>query len=47
VYECEVEGDPRNNPEASTSTGWYAPDEIKKLKMEPVWKYWFEKLGVL
>ena len=38
VYECEVEGDPRNNPEASTSIGWYAPDEIKKLKMEPVWK---------
>lgn len=47
VYMCEVEGEVRNNVEASRSIGWYAPDEIRKLKMEPVWKYWFEKMGVL
>jgi len=23
------------------------PDEMKKLKWDPVWKYWFEKMGVL
>ncbi|MDP1629652.1 MAG: NUDIX domain-containing protein, partial [bacterium] len=47
LYKCEVEGEILNNPEASKSIGWYAPEEMKKLKWEPVWKYWFEKLGVL
>jgi len=47
VYQCEVEGEPQNNPEASKSIGWYTPEQIKKLKLEPVWKYWFEKLGII
>lgn len=47
LYSCEVEGEPKNNPEASKSINWYTPDKIKKLKLESVWKYWFEKLGVL
>lgn len=47
LYKCEVKGEVQNNPEASRSIGWYNPDEMKKLKWEPVWKYWFEKLGVL
>ena len=47
LYKCEVEGEIRNNPEASKSIGWYTADEMEKLKWEPVWKYWFEKLGVL
>lgn len=47
VYDCEVEGEVKNNTEASKSIGWYNPNEIRKLKMEPVWRYWFEKLGVL
>lgn len=47
LYKCEVEGEILNNPEASKSIGWYTADEMKKLKWEPVWKYWFEKLGVL
>lgn len=47
LYKCEVEGEVQNNPEASKSIGLYSPDEMKKLKWEPVWKYWFEKLGVL
>ena len=45
VYKCEVEGEARNNAEASKSIGWYTLDEIGKFKMEPVWKYWFEKIG--
>lgn len=46
VYECRVEGEAQKNVEASKSMGWYAPDEMKKLAMEPVWKYWFEKLNI-
>jgi len=29
------------------SLRWYTIDEIKKLKLEPVWKYWFEKLKII
>ena len=47
LFRCKVAGDPQNNPLASKTIGWYTPDEMKKLKWEPVWKYWFEKLGVL
>ena len=44
VYRCEVTGKVRNNTEASRSIGWYAPDEVRKLNLEPVWKYWFGKI---
>jgi len=47
VYQCEVEGEIKNNPVELKSSGWFTPEEIKKLKLEPVWKYWFEKLGIL
>ncbi len=47
MYKCEVEGKAQNNPEASKSIGWHTTEEIRTLKMEPVWKYWFEKLGIL
>lgn len=47
MYKCEVEGKIKNNPEASKSIGWYSLDEIKKMKLEPVWEYWFKKLKLL
>ena len=47
IYKCEVEGEVQNNPEASKSIGWYSADEIKKLKLEPAWKYWFKKLKLI
>lgn len=47
LYKCEVEGEILNNPEASKSIGWYTPGEMAKLKWEPVWRYWFKKIGVL
>jgi len=30
--------------EGAKSFGWYSSEEIKKLKLERVWKYWFEGL---
>ncbi len=33
--------------EEEKSLAWYTVDEIKKLNLEPVWKYWFEKLKIL
>lgn len=29
------------------SIGWYSVEEIKKLSLETVWKYWFEKLKII
>ncbi len=31
----------------AASLAWYTVEEIKKLNLEPVWKYWFEKIGIL
>jgi 8-oxo-dGTP pyrophosphatase MutT (NUDIX family) len=33
--------------EEEKSLSWYTIDEIKKLNLEQVWKYWFEKLKII
>jgi 8-oxo-dGTP pyrophosphatase MutT (NUDIX family) len=33
--------------EEEKSLAWYTVEEIKKLNIEPVWKYWFEKLKII
>ncbi len=47
LYACDVEGEPERNEEETTSIGWYSAEEIKDLPLESVWRYWFERLGVL
>lgn len=47
VFECEVAGTLTQNKRETRSIGWYTEDEIQKLQLEPVWKYWFEKLHIL
>lgn len=46
VFRCESQDEPRINEE-SKSIGWYTPEEIQKLPLEPAWEYWFKKLGIL
>jgi 8-oxo-dGTP pyrophosphatase MutT (NUDIX family) len=50
VFRCEVEGVAKVNDE-SKSGGWFSKDEIAQMrdngKLEPIWKYWFEKLGII
>jgi ADP-ribose pyrophosphatase YjhB (NUDIX family) len=29
------------------SWGWFSREEIQRLELEPVWRYWFEKLGYI
>lgn len=29
------------------SAGWYSQEEIKTLKLEPVWEHWLKKLGII
>ncbi|MFH1358377.1 MAG: NUDIX domain-containing protein [archaeon] len=47
LFECDVKGDVKRSLGETKSIAWFSKDEIKKLKLELVWKYWFEKLGVL
>ncbi|MFH0892723.1 MAG: NUDIX domain-containing protein [Candidatus Falkowbacteria bacterium] len=47
LFICEVEGEERKEDEEAKSMGWYTPEEMEKLTLEPVWKYWFEKMGIL
>jgi len=46
LFECEVTGEARKDHEAKTM-GWYTPEEMKELTLEPVWEYWLKKLGIL
>ena len=48
VYRAEAETDKINlNAEESKSLKWYSIDELKRLNLEPVWKYWLEKFGII
>lgn len=47
VFECQVSGEVNRSYEESKSIGWYEPKEIKKLKLEPIWKYWLKKLSII
>jgi len=47
VYGCEVTGTVKRNLRETKSIGWYSAEEIKKLKLEPIWQYWFKKLQII
>ena len=47
LYECKVSGEIQKNTKETKSIGWYSKEELKRLKLEPVWQYWFKKLKIL
>jgi 8-oxo-dGTP pyrophosphatase MutT (NUDIX family) len=47
LYECDVSGKIKENYTETKSIGWYSAEEIKKLKLEPVWEYWFKKIKII
>lgn len=47
LFECNVSGEIKKSYIETKSIGWYIIDEIKKLKLEPVWEYWFKKLKII
>ena len=46
IYKCKVNGKIKRNEE-SKSIGWFYPEEIRTLKLEPSWEYWFKKLKII
>lgn len=47
LYEANVSGKIKQNLRETKSIGWYSVEEIKKLKLEPVWEYWFKRLNII
>lgn len=47
LYRCSVAGNVRQNTAETKSIGWYTKEELGTMALEPVWLYWFEKLGVI
>ena len=47
LFKCKTSGKIKRNYRETKSIGWFSKSEIKNLKLEPVWKYWFEKLNIL
>lgn len=47
IFECEVAGKVKRSKRETKSAGWYTRDEIKELKLEPSWEYWFKKLKII
>ena len=47
LFKCSVSGKIKENKSETKSIGWYTPEEIKNLKLEPVWHYWFKKLQII
>ena len=47
LYKCEIKGDVSIDPEGAKSYDWVSKEGISKLKLEPVWNYWFRKLRII
>ncbi len=47
VFECEVNGKVKRSERETHSASWYTQGQIRTLKLEPVWEYWFKKLGII
>lgn len=47
VFKCETKGNSERNVERAQSIDWFHPKDIKKLNLEPMWKYWFKKLKII
>lgn len=47
LFECEVSGEVKRDSTEEKSIGWYSKEQIAKLKLEPVWEYWFRKLRII
>lgn len=45
VYEAtHWEGKVKRDTKETKDIGWFRPEEINKEELEPMWKYWFQKL---
>lgn len=46
VFECQCRGRVKRSKKETKNIGWFTPQEIKKLKLEPIWRQWLKKLNI-
>ncbi len=47
IFECRVDGKIKRNTREVKSIDWYTKEDIKKLKLEPLWKIFFKTMKVI
>ncbi len=47
LFKCDVLGELTRSERETKSINWYSGEEIKELKLEPAWEYWFKKLNII
>lgn len=47
VYECKIKGEVNIDKQGAKSYGWISSSYLPMLRLEPVWEYWFKKLGII
>ncbi len=47
VYLCRVSGRLKTQKEEIKNSGWFSVDEMRKIKIELLWKYLFKRLKIL
>jgi 8-oxo-dGTP pyrophosphatase MutT (NUDIX family) len=47
IFDCRVSGKIKGSFWETKSIAWFSADEIKKLKLESIWKYWLKKLKII
>ncbi len=47
LFKVDAVGEISPEQEEIKSFGWFTREDIQKLELEPVWRYWLEKLGYI
>lgn len=49
LYRCQIPdgAEPVFDEEETLGGGWFTPDELANEDLEPVWRLWFERLGIV
>jgi len=47
VYRCGAHGKLTPSKQEAKSAGWYTPQEIKMLTLEPIWREWLTRLNII
>ncbi len=47
VFEGKARGKIIRNKSEAKDIGWFLPEEIKKMKLEPIWRLWLKTLKII
>lgn len=47
LFLCEASGEVKKSDDEAKTINWFTREEIRKLKLEPVWEYWLKKFFII